>query len=281
MIVAINYADDNFRKEQKYNTKTAYKKGKVDKVIEYTPEDIDDSFKKKYNNILKYKRGNGLWLWKPYFIVKTLKELEYGDYLFYCDSGAFYINDVRYLIKSMNEQCQSIMGYDLPLVSRQWTKRETFFYMSCLNNKDIEKNQILATYILLKKTKESVEFFDEFLEECCIEENISYEKLTNIREFNDFISHREDQSIFSILYNKYNFVSFRDPSQFGLRPWEYRHSKEFKYIPKKHKNSNYPRVVLSYRREKLLKFKIKEFIKNILFNLRIYNEKLYNKKRGI
>ena len=52
MIVAINYADENFKKHQKYNTATAYKKGKVDKVIEYSPSDIDDKFKDGNQRIL-------------------------------------------------------------------------------------------------------------------------------------------------------------------------------------------------------------------------------------
>ena len=44
MILGINYANDNFRKAQRLNTKTAYKNG-VDKVIEYRPTDIDEAFK--------------------------------------------------------------------------------------------------------------------------------------------------------------------------------------------------------------------------------------------
>ena len=41
MIVAINYADEKYKAAQKYNTNTAYKKGRVNKVIEYSPSDID------------------------------------------------------------------------------------------------------------------------------------------------------------------------------------------------------------------------------------------------
>lgn len=43
MIIAINYADSTYKKAQQFNTKTAYKYGKVDRVIEYGPENIDNS----------------------------------------------------------------------------------------------------------------------------------------------------------------------------------------------------------------------------------------------
>lgn len=41
-------------------------------MIEYGPEDIEVSFKEANANILEYKRGNGLWIWNPYLIKKTL-----------------------------------------------------------------------------------------------------------------------------------------------------------------------------------------------------------------
>ena len=43
MIVAINYANDPYKKTQKYCTHSAYKYG-VDKVFEYGPKDIDIDF---------------------------------------------------------------------------------------------------------------------------------------------------------------------------------------------------------------------------------------------
>ena len=75
MIVAINYADLKFKKAQKFNKATAIHKGKVDEVVSYSPQDIDTLFHDKNSSILKQKRGNGYWLWKPYFIERTLEGL--------------------------------------------------------------------------------------------------------------------------------------------------------------------------------------------------------------
>ena len=70
MKILINYADKQYEPARKWNTLTGRYIAKFDKVYEYTPNDIDQSFAKLHHDILSQKRGNGLWLWKPYFINK-------------------------------------------------------------------------------------------------------------------------------------------------------------------------------------------------------------------
>ena len=72
MIIAINYADKNFVKAQKLNLETAIRWG-ADRTIAYTPDDIDKDFKQRNKNILSAKKGNGYYLWKPYFLNKAYK----------------------------------------------------------------------------------------------------------------------------------------------------------------------------------------------------------------
>lgn len=72
-IVALNYADNAYKKAQKLNTKTAYKEGKVDFVYSYTREDLPKDFIDKNKDILNEKKGDGYYLWKPYFIKKHMK----------------------------------------------------------------------------------------------------------------------------------------------------------------------------------------------------------------
>lgn len=284
MIVAINFADNQFEKQRKYNTKTAYSRGKVDKVIEFSPKDIDNEFRNSHSNIFQYKRGAGLWLWKPYIILKALKSINDGDYLFYCDSGAYYTNKVSYLVKTMEKYQQSIMGFELPMLERQFTKGETFANM---HYEEKNNNQLLGGYVLLKKCKESINFVEEWLKYSSIEENISPNRFSNISDSDDFIVHREDQSIFSILYHQHNLIAFREPTQFGQRIWEhkwipsYTWSKPWLFIPKEYNNSPYPQILVNIRNQNPYKARIKEFIKKISCNLGIYNEKRHSKIHNI
>ena len=281
MIIAINYADEKYKKAQKINTKSAYRKGKVDKVIEYGPKDIDLEFQEENKKIFEYSRGAGLWIWKPYFILKTLNKINDGDYLFYCDAGAYYINSIQYLIDEMENNNQEIMLYELPLISKQWTKEETFIGMNCINPIYKDSNQILATYILVKKSNNTVAFFEEFLHCCKNETLISFKTFNkNIENDKSFIAHREDQSILSILAIKYKLIPFRDPSQYGIRPWEYLQN-DYLFQPKTYCNSNFPQIIVSYRSANIVTFKLKEKLKNYLFKCGILNEQFYRKKNSI
>lgn len=285
MILAINYSDKNFERQRKYNTQTAYSKGKVNKVIEYSPNDLDPEFREKHKKILSYTRGGGLWLWKPYIILKALELLEEGDYLFYCDAGAYYVNKVQHLVNTLNKTNQSMMGFRLPLLARQFTKKECYRLMNC---KESGENQILSGYLLFKKDDFCIDFVKEWLKYATDERISSPTRFCfEIEEFSDFRTHREDQSIVSNLYYKYNLIPFKDPSQFGNRPWEYiwippyTWSEPWKYNPIEDKSMskiyNFPQIVVSNRSANPYIYRIKESIKNFLFKVGLYNEVVYCK----
>lgn len=272
MIIAINYADSSFELQRSYNTKTAYSKGKVDKVIEYSPKDIDKEFYHKNRNIFNYERGAGLWLWKPYIIQKTLLQMNEGDYLFYCDSGTYYVNKVTKLIEVMEKEKVSIMPFEIPLIQRQWTKKETFSLIGC---NLYDQNQICCGYLLIKKCNEVMHLIEEWLHYMQDERCVSYKQFTNESNFNDFIEHREDQSVFSLICRKNGLVTFRDPSEYGDRPYQYAWRKassykEYDLVIKKYTNSPYPRIVVSNRKVNPTTYKKKEFIRNILDKMGIW-----------
>jgi hypothetical protein len=278
-ISVVNFADNQFKRQQKLNELTAYRYGKADKVYSFSPEDIDPDFKEQNKEILSQKRGAGLWLWKPYFILKTLKLLSDGEYLFYCDSGAYFIDDIKKMIPTMEKYGQSIMGFELPLLERQFTKKETFVLLDYDN---YENNQILATCILFKKNDFTIKFVEEWLKHAKDERIISPQCCcSEIKEFEDFRVHREDQSIFSILYHKHKLKSFRDVSQFGFRAWEYMWkpfyfwSEPWVYSKHKFRDCDYPQIIALYRNEDAKTFKQRECRMNFLYKLKIYNELSY------
>ena len=103
MIIAINYADKSFQKAQKLNLETAKKWG-ADRTIAYMPEDMDTAFRERNQAILSAIKGNGFYLWKPYFLNKAYQELKEGDYLIYTDAGSIYVNKIQYLIDCMEQE---------------------------------------------------------------------------------------------------------------------------------------------------------------------------------
>lgn len=245
MIVAVNYANAKYRKAQKFNSKTAISKGKVDKVFSYSPKDLDADFRQKNSTILSQKRGNGYWLWKPYVILKTLREMREGDYLVYLDAGAFYINNVRWLIAEMEKDEQEIMSFELPFKEKCYTKRDAFILLQCDEKKYTESNQRMATMIVLKKSEDTLNFVKEWLYYGQKGEIITdMQNQSGYENDSRFIDHRHDQSIFSLLCKKHDIKAYRDPSQFGRFPELFYDLK----IDQKEILSGFPQIVAMHRR---------------------------------
>lgn len=269
MIYVINYSDAKYEANRKANTSSAYKYGKVDKVIEYSPSDIDPSFVEENKKIFEYKRGAGLWLWKPYIIKRTLEFMKDGEWLFYCDAGALFIDKVDKLVDFAIAQNTNILLFDISLLNRQFTKREAFIKMGV---EDHSENQILSGYILLKKCQESIALVDEWLEGCKDEQLNSYERMCpEIEEWPDFFAHREDQSVLTLLALKHGYKSYRDPSDYGEFPMMYSHNEGAKCVPLKHEESKYPTIVLGVRKADPKKYKRKYYIKKLLSFFHLYN----------
>lgn len=286
-LVVINYADENFASNRRACSESAFKYGLADEVIEYRPEDIDVTFRKKNNETLSIKRGAGLWLWKPYFILRTLNQMEDDDFLFYTDSGVFFIKPIYLLVNALKNKQQDIFPFMLPLLENEWTKNETQTLILGEKTK-YRNNQYLATYILIRNSKKSRSFISEWLS--YMENPIcSYPDLiTDEKNDTSFIAHREDQSVFSILCKKYKLKAYREPSQYGLRPFEYGWHKNytgmrnrFSLVSANFEKSDYPQIIISVRKDNP-KYKIKtERIKNILYKIKLYNSCIFRIKNDL
>lgn len=261
-----NFADEGYKSQQQLNSKSAYDEGRADKVIEFHPEDLHE-LKDKFPEHFKIKRGYGLWFWKPYLVLKAFEQMANGDYLFYCDSGAIFIDDIHKLIPDLNESGNDMMVFEQPLLARCFTKGETYKLLGC---SDFSGNQLLGGYILLKKSAKSVEYMNAWLRAMSDIRVLSAEKYdSSIADHKDFIAHREDQSVLTILCKKWGIKAHRDPSDFGIFPWQYLRAGG--YHRKKYPNSHYPVILLCVRKNSP-----EEYERNYRKALRLYKLGLNN-----
>lgn len=244
MILAITYGNEKFEKAKKYNKYTAFKYGKVDNFIEFSDKDIDEEFFNSNKEILEQKRGNGYWLWKPYFIRKALEVINYGDYLIYSDSGCSYINNVKYLIECMEKNKVDIMPFSLGKhIESEYTKMDIFIELECNEKYITDTPQCLGGIVILKKTKDIVKFVENWLKYAQSKKMLITDKKSNNKNKDNFIENRHDQSIYSVLCKKSHFICFRDPSQFG--------KSRIKYFDKEVlKRSDYPNIFIIHRYNK-------------------------------
>ncbi len=215
-ITLVNYADKAFYRSQKINGVTARLFGHFNRILSYRPSDIDPVFFEKNIEVLSQPKGGGFWLWKPYFILKALKTVQEGDFVFYSDSGAFFVKPVLPLIQELEKSKQDIMCFELDeRFEYQWTKRDCFLLMDQDHPADVQSLQRMATFSLFKKTKTSMNFVIEWLKYAQDSRVLTDSTSDTNNNYPGFEAHRHDQSIFSLLTKKYQIKAFRDPSQWG------------------------------------------------------------------
>lgn len=210
----INYANGRYLQAQKYCSDSAKQFG-FDEVISYSLGDIDPEFYYKNKNILDQSRGAGFWLWKPYFISKTLERMENGDLLVYSDSGSFYQNSPQPLIDLILKDEKGVLSFELKgLMENVYTKRDTFVLMDLDEPKYTESSQREATYIWLIKNDFTVNLVKEYLE-YAQDERIITDLISENKNYDVFKDHRHDQSIWSLLCKKYDIEPHKLISQWG------------------------------------------------------------------
>ena len=233
----INFSDSNYSLAQKYCSKKARQCGGFDKIIEYTPEDIPDSIIKLcpqsfYGDNRKAKRYG---LWRPYIIKHTLAQLEYGDFLCYCDAGGYFIRNVSPIFEEMEKNLKDIRVSQLPLVEKQWTKRDVFICLDADYEEIYDSNQICSGFIFIRKTENSVSFFDKFYDIAIRYPYLFTDEANRLGKENypSFIENRHNQSVFSVLCKKWGIIPDEDISEYGLHPKLYSYTPNVIYREEK------------------------------------------------
>jgi len=193
-----------------------------------------------YPEISQYRRGVGFWFWKPYIILKTLESVKEGDFVFYMDSGTDIVGNIEPLF----DICQKNNGF-LLFENRSghprggiwqnfmWTKRDTFALMKCDTEEYHTGSQIDAAYQLYQKNPDTINFVKEYFQFCTDRRIVTDEPSVLGKDFPEKVDNRHDQSVVSILAQKYSIKLHPEPSEAGdgLRP----------------ANSPYQRVFLHHR----------------------------------
>ena len=136
---------------------------------------------------------------------------------------------ISILIDQLERSKQNIMLFDIPLVEVQWTQESVLKHFNVVSFNELLSNQIMGGYILLKKNQKSIDFIKDWLK-LCSDSNLIIDQKKNKNPF--YISHREDQSILSLLAKREGLIPFSDPSDYGKFPARYISSGIIFYQPK-------------------------------------------------
>ena len=213
-IIAITYANAIFQKQLEFNKKSALEIGKVDEHIIYGPNDIDPEFKEKNKEILSKFKGNGYWLWKPYFIYKTFKEkLREGDYIIYTDAGILYMNSTYLVIDFLKQQNAEMWMNRLDLKERLYSKRDAFILMGVDMPFYSETYQYMGGIQIYRKSKYTEKFIEQLLFYSQDKRIILDTPNTlGVENYPGFKENRHDQTDLSLLLKKYGEANSGNPT---------------------------------------------------------------------
>ena len=270
----ISYASPEFYESQKRLNDSAVKFG-IDEFRAFNNNWLKKTeFYKNNKHILDLKRGSGYWLWKPFIILDFINQIEEGDLLIYADSGIEVISDLSPLINLCIQQNGILLfkvhgGHP----NRKWTKRDCFALMNCDSEDYWNSEQINASFQLYIKNDASIKFLQDYLY-YCQQINILTDipNITRLENHPEFVDHRHDQSVLSLLALKYKIETFRDPCQWGnhLKMKDFRTPNDWLSLPYSDSpclNSPYPTVLNHHRERKItllgrIKNKIEKITKN-------------------
>ena len=181
----------------------------------------DDKKILQIKNLSKNSKGYGYWFWKPFLILKHIKQLDEGDILHYLDLGCHLnpggIKRFNQYIDTVNKSSKGILAFqyyslnngpnlkiNFPLRKESmYTKSDLLNFFSVLKNKKITNTeQFWAGSFFIKKNTFTINFLKEWLNVFRFRMELINDTPSKIKNFNEFIENRYDQSVFSIMCKK-------------------------------------------------------------------------------
>lgn len=226
----LSFGNNIFQNQLKKLGQQAIDTNWFDKVVLENPDSIKDFYLEHKSFIDSNTRGYGYWIWKPYIIHRLLSQINNDDYIFYTDAGC---SIVHHKGNRLLEYIEILEKTDKPILtfSTEYSEKN-FQKLSVLNSFDIdgqilsENQNFLDSYqvesgiLICRKNTFVTNFIKEWLYYCLkdnynfVTDNRSEEKTTQ-----DFIEHRHDQSILSILCKKYDTTIICCNEAYGFGPF--------------------------------------------------------------
>ncbi len=258
----VAYADEAFLSSAQRLVESARLHG-LDECRLWTRQALEQTaFYRIHKSVLDHLRGGGYWLWKPFVIAETLKELAPGDLLVYADAGLELTASFDPLFELCRARAPMMLfaghyedvGAPGPNVCGKWTKRDCFAFLDCDQPRYHHAPMVDASLLVLARTRESLAFIREW-QLCCGHRQLLTDEANVCGRPNlpEFLEHRHDQSILSLLAAREGLELFRHPSQHGnhAKAAPYRQPGEWLRHPYGSKgvydNSPYPTLVNHHR----------------------------------
>ena len=194
----------------------------------------DESFWGNHGEFIsRNKRGWGYWIWKPYVVLQVLENINEDDIIVYADCGC-QLNNTPNALNRLAEYIEiartsphgilSFVGKHPDLVESRFTKMDTALAMHSASDNFLDTKQLIATTFVVRKCVASMNLFRSYYDTCCANKyHLINDAPSVVENRPNFIEHRHDQSIFSLLRKKTGTDTIIDET-YWAPDWEKRGS---------------------------------------------------------
>lgn len=200
MIYIISYASSDYYEHLRRRLLADCNKFGLTNIRSYDRQWLETTwFYRDHTDILNIPRGSGVWSWKPYIIQNMLSKCAPNDIVVYLDASTTMKVDPTPVIESV----QDVLVCDSSWASKDWTKRDAFYYMNCMSDYYLNSNQVWAGAVLVRNTEVGNDLVNDWLKYCCDRRIISDDKSVSGPERKAFQDNRHDQTVLNLLIRKY------------------------------------------------------------------------------
>lgn len=225
----LSFASSIFYKSLKRIEEEAKLSGFFDTVTCIKAADL--SFRYRLKNIFilnRFTRGYGYWIWKSYVTKSLLAKIENGDILLYADAGSTINREGK---KRFDEYIEMLIKSEFSNLSfqtyhseKKYTKGDLFKHFGLENDEMIKNSEMLnATIFFIRKDNRSIALVDEWYSISHCKRGLINDTKSKYQNDPEFIDHRHDQSVFSMLRKLRGSLIIRDETFF----YKWDENKEF------------------------------------------------------
>jgi hypothetical protein len=223
--ILVSFGDSRMRRSAQRLRKQAEAFNCFDEIFIVDERALDKRFRRHFRRKLNSEtRGFGYWCWKPQIILQVLDKINENDIILYLDVGchlnvtgkerlAEYFEITRHanngILAFQAKPPSPPLPYEgrplLELPDFRWIKGDLLDYFNVRDNAPlISSGAIGAGVILIRKTPQSCALIKQWLLVPTQDFSLIDDSPSKSPNHKEFVEHRHDQAIFSILCKLHN-----------------------------------------------------------------------------